>query len=121
VSRFGDANHPPRVRLTGSPRAIVRPGDDLPLDVSTSIDPDGDRLVVEWFLYPEAGTNHGASPVIEAADSATALLRVPVAAMSGTIHCIAVVSDTGSPSLTRYARVVVEVAVSEDDPRAGGR
>ena len=115
IKPFAGANHPPRVKLAAD-RIAARPGDRVTLAVSAS-DPDGDALNYRWFLYGEPGTfvlSHGKScaPLaIDAADSANASFVVPRNRdfPTGTMHILVVVTDRGSPALTRYGRVIVDV------------
>jgi hypothetical protein len=79
-------------------------------------DPDGDDLSFEWFYYPEAGGlsmqsgRTGAPLSIDGANTPHASFVVPTNAFKpGTMHFILAVTDTGTPSLTRYRRVVVDV------------
>ena len=70
------------------------------------------------FYYDEAsrftvtdGRNGGRSLKIENADQAKAAFVVPPRPLrSGTIHVILAVTDKGAPPLTRYRRVIVDVA-----------
>ena len=78
-------------------------------------DPDGDSLSYSWFYYPEPGTFNVAtartgSPLkIVGHDSRDAYFIVPKGGRLGTMHIILAVTDSGTPRLTRYARVVVTV------------
>jgi hypothetical protein len=85
------------------PRATVGLQANLP-DGTT--DRDGDRVSYRWYVYKEAGTYTGDAP-IRNATSAQALLDVPADARGTTIHVILEVSDSGTPALTRYRRLVV--------------
>jgi hypothetical protein len=108
VKGRAEANHAPVVRL-GHPAAIAaRPGSTVRL-VGTAEDPDGHALRYSWWQYLEAGTCRTATP-IAAADRPRASIVVPPDAKPGeTLHVILEVSDNGSPSLTRYQRVVMTV------------
>ena len=108
-----EANHPPAAVLNGDKTTAAveltaRPGAAVRLSAAGSSDPDGDRLTVRWFVYPEAGTYGAAVPVTDA-DAETATLTVPGDAAGKTIHVILEVTDSGSPALTRYRRAVVSV------------
>ena len=82
-------------------------------------DPDGDGLRYSWFCYGEAGTFTMAAPrtgrplEIEDAERSKAWFKVPTRRVmppgTGTIHIILAVTDTGTPPLTRYQRVIVDV------------
>lgn len=72
----------------------------------------------EWFYYAEVGTfttssaHTGQSVAIENFDQQRASFTVPdgrVMPGAGTMHVILAVTDRGTPALTRYSRVVVDV------------
>jgi len=87
----------------------VRPGDKLSLSAKGTTDPDGNALAYRWWQYQEANTYKG-SIQIKNASAQNASLTVPADAQPGqTIHIICEVTDTGSPPLTRYQRVVIEI------------
>ena len=71
-----------------------------------SPDPDDDALRYRWYVYAEPGSFRGAVAIREA-DTATALLDMPEGAAGQTIHVILEVTDSGSPPLTRYRRVLI--------------
>ncbi|WP_345785742.1 nucleoside hydrolase-like domain-containing protein [Pelagicoccus sp. SDUM812002] len=112
-----EANHPPVAVLAHSNRLKARIGDKVPLSAVGSYDPDGDELTYHWFAYNEAGSyateraRTGYPVVIEGHDKAEAVLQVPAKnnARPGDLHIILAVTDKGSPALTRYQRVIVEV------------
>jgi len=107
-----DANHPPTAVVDGDVSAgvlirEVEPGGTLRLDASASTHPDGHTLAFRWWVYREAGTC-AAEASISGADSARAELTMPAAAARGAeLHVVLEVTDSGTPPLTRYRRVVV--------------
>lgn len=109
VSDYRSANHFPVVRLKHTPENIqARPGRELTLDASSSYDPDKNQLHFDWWYYREAGSYPGHCTIT--AGQAKIRFTVPPDAVSGqTIHLICEVSDNGTPSLTRYARVIIHV------------
>jgi Protein of unknown function (DUF1593) len=134
IKDFAHANHNPIVVVTdqaGNDHLGTAPiyldaevGKPITLDASKSSDPDaGQRLRYNWFHYFEAGsTGTNLSDVtITGANTAkatvtpTAVCRDPwlpnivKCSGSGTAHIILAVTDDGSPQLTSYRRVIVNV------------
>ncbi|HAX41068.1 MAG TPA: DUF1593 domain-containing protein [Bryobacteraceae bacterium] len=110
------ANHNPAAVLNGIPgrapvEAIAKAGAVLALSALGSTDPDGNRLTYRWFVYPEAGTlREAASARVEKHDSAEAQLHLPAKVQrGGTVHVILEVTDSGTPRLTSYRRLIVQV------------
>lgn len=109
VKRYEEANHPPVVKLTGPVDVTVAPGDSVTLSAEGTSDPDGDDLAFKWWQYREPGTYDGIVEISDP-DKQTASVAVPKGATKGrTIHVICEVADSGTPRLTRYARVIVTV------------
>jgi hypothetical protein len=108
VTDFAHANHPPIVVVPGAKARNAKAGDVVELDASPSSDPDGNALAYRWVAYPEAGGYAGDAPAIADATAARTTLTIP-ANGKGALHLIAVVTVDGTPALTRYARVVVEL------------
>jgi len=117
IKPYNEANHPPVAKLGHANRLTAKPNERVDLSAAGSSDPDGDELSYEWFLYKEPGTftvsaaRSGQPLAIENADQATAWLNVPTNRVlrNGTMHIILAVTDDGSPNLTRYQRVIIEV------------
>ena len=119
INPYDQANHPPVPKLGHSDRLTARPGERVNLSAAGSSDPDGDTLSYEWFYYNEAGTFPASSarsgqPVpIQNFDQPQAWFTVPTSRVmppgTGTMHIILAVTDHGTPRLTRYQRVIVEV------------
>jgi hypothetical protein len=108
VKEFTNANHPPVVQLVSPKNVAAKAGETITLSVKLS-DPDGNALSIKWWQYKEAGSCKMDASIASPEKSITKLL-IPADALKGsTIHLIAEVSDNGSPSLTRYARVVITV------------
>ena len=109
VKSYAEANHPPVVALAHSRDLKVRPGATVPLSARGTKDPDGDALTYHWWQYRDAGSYDGTVEIRDASDQ-DASFTVPGDAGKGeTIHIICEVTDTGTPPLTRYQRVVVTV------------
>jgi hypothetical protein len=109
VKDFAHANHHPVVRLTSTPLdQTTRPGQSITLDASPTTDPDGNALTFRWWHCAEAGTYAG--PALPDTNAAKATIKIPADARPGDeFHLICEVTDSGTPALTRYARVVMHV------------
>ncbi|GAA4394885.1 DUF1593 domain-containing protein [Nibrella viscosa] len=110
VKPYKEANHPPVPRLSHPDKLTVKAGETFYLRASESTDPDGDALSFRWMQYPEAGTYQGVilyenfvSNIYEARPIA------PKVDKPETVHFILKVTDKGTPTLTRYKRVIVQV------------
>lgn len=109
VKPYDQANHPPLVKLANAVDRKVRPGETVSLSAKGTTDPDRDKLTYKWWQYEDADTYKG-SVVIQESGKQDASLTVPADAKAGeTIHVICEVIDNGTPPLTRYQRVIVEV------------
>ncbi len=107
------ANHNPRAVVNGKKgmevlRMKVKAGSAVRLSARGSSDPDGDKLSYKWWIYKDPGTYRG-SVAIENAKSAEATIRIPPDAAGSTIHVILTLTDTGTPPLSSYRRVVLQV------------
>jgi hypothetical protein len=109
VRDYKGANHPPVVKVAGEMRRAGKAGEVVELDASGSSDPDGNALATQWVVYPEAGGYRGEIPTVVDEGGGRATLTIPAAAAGQAIHVIAVVTDHGTPALTRYGRVILEV------------
>jgi hypothetical protein len=108
VRDYGKANHAPVTKLNSSKDLSAAAGTVVHLSGAAK-DPDGNDLKYKWWQYKEAGTFHGGVN-IDSPNNAEASFMVPADAKSGeTVHIIFEVSDTGTPQLTRYQRVIVTV------------
>lgn len=110
VKPFNEANHPPVVRLAHSDRLKVKSGQTFNLNADGTTDPDGDSLSYLWFQYQEAGSYKGS---VSTRPYSPNLYNLPITAPQvekpETIHFILKVTDKGTPSLSRYKRVIVTV------------
>lgn len=119
IKPYAQANHPPVARLGHPARLTARKGERVELSAVGSSDPDGDALSYHWFYYNEAGSfplSHARSgqPLdIRDFDQARASFIVPTTRVMapglGEMHVILAVTDHGTPRLTRYQRVIIEV------------
>lgn len=108
VASFTSANHPPVVKVNGLNRK-VQPGTVIMLSAKGSKDPDGNKLSYSWWQYTDAGTSKE-QIVIRSDKKQDTWITIPSSAEKGkTIHLICEVNDNGSPKLTRYQRVVLQI------------
>ena len=109
VKSYDDANHPPIVNLVNSQMEIVTPGSTIKLSAEGTKDPDGDKLNYRWWQYEEVDTYQG-TVEIHNAELQNASFTVPGDAKKGeTVHILCEVTDNGTPPLTRYQRVIIEI------------
>ena len=116
----------------------VAAGSTLSFDAGMSSDPDGDALNYKWINYTDASTFNGevvmegdgnerivvpavvplaflgsesVSPGREyaAVTGKSIKVSVPMEAAGGTIHLILQLTDNGTPALTSYRRIVLNV------------
>jgi hypothetical protein len=110
---YGSANHHPFAVVNGdSSRQVLNlsatPGSRVTLSADGSGDPDGDSLVYSWSYYREPSSYDG-SVEIDGRSTAAATVSVPSDAGGAQLHFILELRDTGSPSLYRYRRVILDV------------
>ena len=111
IMDYEEANHPPVAKLAHDDTLTVRSGEIFGLNADGSYDPDGDSISYLWFQYPEAGSYDGTvsfgfySPNLYHMHT----IRAPEVESTQTAHFILKVTDKGSPPLTRYKRVVVNI------------
>jgi hypothetical protein len=110
VKSYAECNHPPIVKLSHPDRFTVKSGQAFHLNAKGTSDPDGDSVSYLWFQYQEAGSYKGN---ISFRPYSPNLYDLPVTAPKvdkpQTLHFILQVTDKGTPSLTRYKRVIVTV------------
>ncbi|WP_218123270.1 DUF1593 domain-containing protein [Sphingomonas sp. YR710] len=112
---YNEANHPPVVTIAGAAglgavRLSGRSGESLALDAMGTRDPDGDALSYRWWQYREVGGIPPQPPaVIEAPNAARTRVTLPVVTKPTVLHLILEVRDAGTPPLTRYRRVIIDM------------
>jgi hypothetical protein len=123
------ANHNPILEVNGQPGTApvvidAEVGEDVLLDARQSYDPDRHNLQYKWIHYAEAGLTGAslADITIARGDSAVTVVtpmdtcrprwlprRNAACPVTGTAHIILAVTDDGSPQLTSYRRVILNV------------
>jgi len=130
IQDVAHANHPPKVVVQGDHTTApvfltLHVGQSATLDSKGTADPDHDRMQVRWFIYREASlaTSSAIAPADVVGRRGEDRLNAPLVAeldgdgpkatlhalRPGTAHVILEVEDSGTPSLTRYRRVVATI------------
>jgi len=131
IKDYAAANHNPQVVVNGDSgqEALLlsaKVGETLKLSAEGSKDPDGNQLSYHWFLYPEAGSassqpvavndvqgrrgeDNLQAPAVLTLGEATGSHTEVKALRAGSEHLILAVTDNGTPSLTSYRRIIVNV------------
>ena len=115
IKPYKEANHPPVPKINLAQQRTAKIGERVSLSAEGSTDPDGDKLTYKWIYYGEPGTftisagSTGDPLKIENADTSNAWFLVPKSSRLGTLHIILAVTDSGSPALTRYQRIVFNI------------
>lgn len=128
VGEFNQANHNPVVNLMGDENRTVAyfeadAGENVSFDASASWDPDNkiriydiwgfkqpdEKLLFNWFMYPEAGTYHDYVEIINN-KSSIAEVKIPNDAKGKQIHIILEVCDGNQDApMTSYRRIIINV------------
>jgi len=115
TSDFKAVNHHP-VAAIGKDKSLktinkdVLPGTVLPLDASASSDIDGNKLSYRYWVYSAPGTYKGSiNMTMDSLDSPKVYVNIPEDASGKNFHIILEVTDNGTPALTSYRRIVVNV------------
>lgn len=107
TAKYPDANHEPAVKIEGPLNILASAGEQIRLNGAVS-DPDGNEVTIKWWQF-HAGS-YPNNVIISNPDSLQAVISIPNDASGGqTIHIMLEGSDNGTPSLTRYQRVIITV------------
>jgi hypothetical protein len=110
---YTNTNHNPVAHLNGNRstnvlKMTVVPRQTVNLSANGSSDPDGDNLSYRWWQYQEVDS-YESTVSISGSTSKNASFAAPSVGSSRTVHIILEVIDNGSPNLTSYRRLVVNV------------
>ncbi|KAL4897518.1 hypothetical protein BDV59DRAFT_190497 [Aspergillus ambiguus] len=131
ASVVGKGNHHAEIVVNGTgglePVPVEAPaGSTLVLDAGETTDPDGDALKYRWFHYREPSTDDwsvsrevpalGITPLDKAGEKVRVHIPSADQACDGggcrLMHLILEVTDAGSPPLTTYRRVLIQIVKS---------
>jgi hypothetical protein len=105
--KYTGANHEPVVKIEGPLNIMASAGEKIRVNGAVS-DPDGNAVSIKWWQF-RVGTYPKEVNIVNPSSVQTEV-EVPKDAVSGqTIHVILEATDNGSPSLTRYQRIVITV------------
>lgn len=132
VKDYSHANHNPLVVVNGqsgtAPVTVdATLGEPVALDAAGTRDPDGQSLAYHWFHYAEAGSTDASLAAITISGGDTAKPVVTPTATcrptwlrtgapcpsTGIAHIILAVTDSGSPALTSYRRIILTVHAAQ--------
>lgn len=104
---YENANHEPVVTIEGPLNILASAGQKIRLNGAVT-DPDGDAVSIKWWQF-RVGSYPNNVEISNPASLQTQIL-IPKDAKGGqTIHIILEATDKGTPSFTRYQRVIITV------------
>jgi hypothetical protein len=105
IKPFAQSNHAPLISVKEGTAISAKAGQEIQLHIDGQ-DPDKNAIQFKAWCYPEAGTSKADIEL----HGKLASINIPSTAKKGeTFHFIIEGNDNGSPSLTRYKRVIVTV------------
>jgi len=107
VKEFKEANHPPVANVTGPLVREVKPGETVKL-TATATDPDGHELTYHWWQYTDADSALATVSITNSSSPDQANYVVPDEP-GKQVHIILEVTDSGTPALTGYRRVIFNI------------
>ena len=108
VKDYIAANHSPSVTVEGSLDIQTAAGTTISLKASAT-DPDGNQLSYKWWQYREAGNSDLIIKITNKNSPVTTIDLPDDAPLGASFHLILEVSDNGTPSLTRFQRVIITI------------
>lgn len=109
VQPYQEANHQPIVKLNHKLNLSAKPGTTIQLSAEGTYDPDGDQLTYNWWHYKEADDYEGEIEIKNADNRDVSLMIPNDINQETTLHIVCEVKDNGTPPLTRYRRVIIQV------------
>ncbi|MVM30277.1 DUF1593 domain-containing protein [Spirosoma sp. HMF4905] len=107
TAKYANANHEPVIKIEGPLTVMANVGEKIRLTGAVS-DPDGNAVSINWWQLP-VGNNTPKVTVSNPTSAQTEVL-IPKDAMGGqTIHLILEATDNGTPTLTKYQRIIIKV------------
>lgn len=107
--KYSDANHKPVIKLKTNIDITAKAGKKIVLNAKGTKDPDGNTITYKWWQYKDAGTYDGTINIENVSTKKTSF-TIPKEDKQGTIHIILEVSDSGTPQLVSYKRIIITVA-----------
>ncbi|MHA8064603.1 DUF1593 domain-containing protein [Aquirufa aurantiipilula] len=105
IKDFKDANHAPQITVREGMKVYAKAGQQISLNL-LAVDPDKQAVALCAWPYKEAGS--GAADIQISGNKA--MVKIPNTAKAGeTYHVIIEGKDNGTPALTGYRRVVVNI------------
>jgi hypothetical protein len=108
TSNYSGANHNPIAKVTGGTNISGDAGATVPLDASETTDPDGNGMTFKWWQYHEADSAD-AQVTISNADAQTGASFTAPNESGKQVQIILEVTDNGTPPLTHYQRLFVNI------------
>jgi hypothetical protein len=106
---FQEVNHPPIPVLNSEGEITVKSGEGFGFEANNTYDPDGDSFSFLWFNYPEAGSYQKRIKAEGPENENGAYFIAPIVDKKETAHFILKVTDKGSPHLSGYKRLIVNI------------
>ena len=107
TAKYSNANHEPLVEIEGPINVLASAGEKIRINGDVS-DPDGNAVSIKWWQFLVG--SYPNKVVILNPNSAQAEVLIPNDAIGGqTIHLILEATDNGTPSLTKYQRIIITV------------
>ena len=107
TAEYKNANHEPVVKIEGPMSILASAGEKIRLNGVVS-DPDGNAVSIKWWQF-RVGSYPNKVDISNSTSAQTEFLIPKDAVCGQTIHIILEAADNGTPSLTRYQRIIITV------------